>query len=88
MKLRGVLVGQRGSSQCQEITVPAFVAHRDLTPGYTLQDLLLILVQAHSKGGLDTNDLDFVYFYLGHTDLLIETLLGFGVLPFDHLCHG
>lgn len=41
-------------------------------PGYTLQDLLLILVQAHGEGGLDTDNLDLVYFYLGHADLLIE----------------
>lgn len=41
-------------------------------PGYTLQDLLLILVQAHGEGGLETDNLDLVYFYLGHTDLLVE----------------
>ena len=41
-------------------------------PGYTLQDLLLILVQAHGERGLETDNLDLVYFYLGHADLLIE----------------
>lgn len=41
-------------------------------PGYTLQDLLLILVQAHSEGRLETDNLDLVYFYLGHADLLME----------------
>ena len=87
MKLGGVLGSQRGPSQCKGIAVPGSVAHRDLTPGYTLQDLLLILIQAHGKGGLDTNNLDFVYLDLGHTEL-IETFFGFGVLPFNHLCHG
>lgn len=73
MKLGGVLGSQRGPSQCKGIAVPGSVAHGDLTPGYTLQDLLLILIQAHGKGGLDTNNLDFVYLDLGHTELLIET---------------
>lgn len=41
-------------------------------PGYTLQDLLLILVKAHGEGGLETDNLHLVYFYLGHADLLIE----------------
>lgn len=43
-----------------------------ILPGYTLQDLLLILIQAHSEGGLDTNNLDLVYLDLGHAELLTE----------------
>lgn len=43
-----------------------------ILPGYTLQDLLLILIQAHGEGGLDTDNLDLVYLNLGHAELLIE----------------
>lgn len=53
--------GQDAPSQLLWLQVP---------PGYALQDLLLILVQAHGEGGLDPDDLHLVHFDLGHTDLL------------------
>lgn len=57
-----------GNADC--IRQPATL---QILPGHTLQDLLLILVQAHGKGGLDTNNLHLVYFYLGHAELLRES---------------
>lgn len=76
-ELRLVLgeVIQRGCPQCAGFTIPGFVACGDLAPCDALQDFLLILIQAHSEGTVDPNDLDLVRFYLGHADLLIEAFL-------------